>query len=408
MRIRHRFFVWTAAVLLVLFAGSWIGDRVEAGRHLQWARATREDLVSEIEISGTLKAVDSSLLAPPPIAHMYDFKISFLAPEGSEVRKGAPVMAFDTTALGRELEEKKAESDSAMTEIEKTRGDLALQKEKDSLALAEAQANLRKVVLKLDVPVDLVGANERRVEEIDREVDQKQVSYLFSKIESSERAARERMAALETQQHRAQGRVEEIQAQVALLAAKAPRDGTVIYVPDWRGDKKKVGDSAWRGDPVVEIPDLSKMIARGEVDEADAGRVSVGQRVRLKLDAHPDDEFRGAVVSIGKTVVRQSPRNPLKILRIEISLDRTDRTKMRPGMRFRGAIETARVKDATLIPLEAVFTTDHGPVAYRRRLGGTNEVPLELGGRNAKFVQVRSGVSPGDRLQVIPAALPGA
>jgi hypothetical protein len=27
-----------------------------------------------------------------------------------------------------------------------------------------------------------------------------------------------------------------------------PRPGMIIYVPAWRGEKKKVGDSSWRGE----------------------------------------------------------------------------------------------------------------------------------------------------------------
>jgi len=120
-------------------------------------------------VTGTLKAIDTSVLGPPLIADMWEFKVSFLAPEGSDVRKGSPVIAFDTTQLTRELEQKVAERDTATTEIDKTRGDLGLQKEKDGLALAEAEARLRKVALKLDVPVELAGANERRFQEIERD-----------------------------------------------------------------------------------------------------------------------------------------------------------------------------------------------------------------------------------------------
>ena len=254
--------------------------------------------------------------------------------------------------------------------------------------------------------MELGGANERRFQEIERDTALEEVAYLRRKIESSERAARERMAALENQKLQAQRRVQEIQANLEHMLVKAPRDGTVVYVPDWRGEKVKVGDSTWRGRNILEIPDLSKMAALGEVDESDAGRVAMDQTVRLRLDAHPDDEFRGHVVSLANTVARQSPLNPLKVLRIDVSLERTDRTKMRPGMRFRGSIETGRILAATLVPLDAVFPTDRGPVAYRRRFGVVAAVPLELGARNAKSVQVRSGLKPGDVLRLAASVAP--
>ena len=79
------------------------------------------------------------------------------------------------------------------------------------------------------------------------------------------------------------------------MTVKAPRDGTVIYVTNWRDEKMKVGDTCWRGQEVVELPDMSAMMARGQVDEADAGQVSIGQLFRIRLDAHPDVEFTGKV-----------------------------------------------------------------------------------------------------------------
>ena len=72
------------------------------------------------------------------------------------------------------------------------------------------------------------------------------------------------------------------------MAVKAERSGTVVYATSWRDEKKKVGDSAWRGERILEIPDLSAMKGEGDVDESDAGKIRVGQKVRFRLEAHPD------------------------------------------------------------------------------------------------------------------------
>jgi len=88
------------------------------------------------------------------------------------------------------------------------------------------------------------------------------------------------------------------------------------------------------------------------------------------------------------------------VLRVEISLDRTDPAKMRPGMRFLGTVELSRVKKALLIPREAVFVSDRGPVAYRRGSLAVSEVPLKLGRENDKFVEVLGGLAPSDRVLV--------
>ena len=88
------------------------------------------------------------------------------------------------------------------------------------------------------------------------------------------------------------------------------------------------------------------------------------------------------------------------MLKVDIALDRTDPAKMRPGMRFHGTVELGRAKSALLIPRNAVFVTDRGPVAYRRGAFSVNAIPLKLGHENEKSVEVLSGLSASDRVLV--------
>ena len=55
----------------------------------------RADLVLSVEVEGELAAVRSTEIGVPPVAEV-DFKIAFLAPEGSAVKKGESVLRLDT------------------------------------------------------------------------------------------------------------------------------------------------------------------------------------------------------------------------------------------------------------------------------------------------------------------------
>ena len=151
----------------------------------------------------------------------------------------------------------------------------------------------------------------------------------------------------------------------------------------------------------MEIPDLNRMIAKGDVDEIDAGKVAVGQRVSLRLDAHPDDELHGTIVSAATTVQQQqNTRDPLKVLKVQIRLDKSDAAQMRPGMRFQGTIELARAKNALLVPREAVFVSPAGAAVLRRGLFGVETVPLKVGKQNDKVVEVIEGLRDSDRVLI--------
>jgi hypothetical protein len=71
---------------------------------------------------------------------------------------------------------------------------------------------------------------------------------------------------------------------------------------------------------------------------------------------------------------------------------------LRPGMRFRGQVETERLHDVLQIPAEAVFVTPEGPVAYRETRAGLERVPLELGRSSTESIEVKSGLAAGDHI----------
>jgi multidrug resistance efflux pump len=370
-------------------------------------RVSRGDLVTGIDVTGTLSAVDSGSFGPPPVNDVWEYKISMIAPEGSDVKVGAPVLGFDTTDLQKRLDEKSAERDQAHKEIEKNTADLALRREDEKLKLADAEARLRKAQLKLEGPPEIVSSNDRRQIELDFALAKQETESIRQRIASFERAAAAQIALLTSKQLTAASVVNETQNAIKAMSIAAPRNGTIVYVVNWRGDKKKVGDTCWRMERVIEIPDLARMMAKGEVDEADAGKIAVGQRVVFNLDAHPDEEFAGTIREAGRTVQQQQgTKDPIKVLKVNIVLDRTDPAKMRPGMRFHGTVELGRAKSALLIPRSAVFVTDSGPVAYRRGAFSVTAVPLKLGRENEKTVEVVSGLSASDRV-LVPKAVDG-
>jgi HlyD family secretion protein len=387
------------AVAAVLAGAGWTRNKLAADRQGEWVRVTRGDLITGIDVTGTLAAVDSGSFGPPQVNDVWDFKISMLAPEGADVTKGQPVLAFDTTELQKRLDEKSAESEQARKEIEKSRADLALRREDEKLKLADAEGRLRKAQLKLEGPADIVSTKERRQIELDFNLAKQETESIRQRIASFERAASAQIALLSSKQQTAAAIVTETQNDIQAMTVLAPRNGTIVYVINRRGDKKKVGDSCWRMERVIEIPDLARMLADGEVDEADAGKINIGQRVHFNLDAHPDEEFAGTIAEASRTVgQQQGTKDPIKVLKVRIRLDRTDPVRMRPGMRFHGTVELGRANNALLIPRGAVFVTAGGPVAYRRGAFAVTAAPLTLGRENEKTVEVLSGLSPSDRV----------
>jgi multidrug efflux pump subunit AcrA (membrane-fusion protein) len=240
--IKPRFAIPLAVIVLFVFGGWTLRNKLAADRQGDWVRAKRGDLVTGFEVSGTLASVSSESLGPPQLPDVWEFKISMLAPEGAEVKSGRPVVGFDTSELQRRLEEKSAIADESRKQIEKERNDLALNTKDERLKLAEAEARLRKAALKLEAPPDVAGVNAHQQTEIEHAIAKREAQAIRSRVESLERAARARILLLESRKSEAEAIVSRTQSSIQQMTRTAPRDGTVVYITNFRGDKKKVGD----------------------------------------------------------------------------------------------------------------------------------------------------------------------
>jgi hypothetical protein len=360
----------------------------------------RQDLIVDVEVTGTLKAVESEQVGPPAIDEMWEFKIIQMAPEGARVKPGDPVIAFDPSELERKLKDYESEVAAVTQELEKMRAEGKLATLADRLTHEEAEAKRRKADLKADKPADLTAELTARTAVIDRDLARREVTFTGERDRAKRAQESADRSILESRLRRARGRVEEVRAAIARMSVRARRAGTVVYRQDWRGEKKKVGDGTWRAESVLEVASLDRMAATGLVDEVDASRVSVGQRVGLRLEAHPEREYGGVVEKVATLVQTESPESKVKVVQLELRLEATDPLLMRPGMRFRGRIEIARTPGVLQIPLEAVRA---GPTVLRLAGGSARPIPVRLGRRSRAVVEVLDGVHEGDRI-VLPAA----
>lgn len=391
--------VW-AVIVLAALAAAWA---LAAGPDDAAARAERRTLRLTVPVGGVLEAIQTQQIGPPQVSRYWNFKIVRMAPEGSEVDEGDPVLAFDPSELERDLIDYRSRAEKAAEELEKRRHELAVELEDLDMQIAEARSTLGKSELKVEVPEEIVAGRELETARLDQRIAEQRLAALESKREASARAAESELAGLARLRDQARQRVAELEESIDQMTVPAPRAGTVIYLEQRgrggaAGEKPKVGDSVWRGAMVLEIPDLRAMRAVGQVDEVELGRLERGQRVRLRLDAHGGIEYAGRLERVGYTVARESDAVARKVVQVRIGLDRTDVERMRPGMRFRGEIETARLEGVLTVPVVAVRMTPSGPRVRAHRATGWSDVAVELGERDADYVEVRDGLDEGARV----------
>jgi len=388
-----------ALVLLLVLGGcsKHTGD-------LQFVDVKKDDLVIGAEISGDLEAIDSTDIHPPSIGQIWNFKIAQISSDGDDVKAGEPVVAFDPSEVMRDLETMQNEADAAQKKLEQKRNDAALARRDDDLKVAEAESTLKKAGLKAAGSPDLVAAVDLETERLDEQNAKLVLAGAKFHAESTKKSDEQEIAQLAEKATYAKHRAEVLRASLAGMQVMSPRDGTVVIPTDWQGNKKKVGDPAWRGETVLQVVGLGKMQGKGIVDEVDLSRVRTQQPVTLRLDALPDVKLTGHIDQIEKSVDAKSNTDPSRVAKLVIALDKTT-VPLRPGMRFRGEVETEKLAQVVQVPVEAVFVTADGPVAYRKTGGGVEVVKLVLGKRSASSIEVKSGLAAGDRVSRVQ---PGA
>jgi HlyD family secretion protein len=377
----------------VLAAFSWGSSARET--EAPTATARLDSLLQTVDVEGEIAAAGSLDLGPPMVPDMWDYKIAFLADEGTSVKSGQPVVRFDPGALQRQLDEKQAEFEEASQKISRGRLESGDKARDLDLQLSEAKSRLQKAQTKSEIPDELRSRIEAQQAALELTLAQKEVESLEERRKSVGTAETASLRSLISQRDRALGRVTALRAAIDKMTVKAPQDGIVIYKTGWRDEKRKVGDTVWWGEKLIALPDLTKLRGEGDVDEADGGSIAAGQRVTLRLEALPNRDFEATVSRIGSTVRRKSPRVPSKVFRVELAFAKGD-PALRPAMRFRGEIEISRGARVLQIPREAVFFRGGGPVVYTKAWNGFKPVPVKLGRSGRANVEVLSGLGEGD------------
>ncbi len=147
---------------------------------------------------------------------------------------------------------------------------------------------------------------------------------------------------------------------------KSPMAGVVIKKDVELGESVMSGVSSFNAGTVLyTVADLSSLIIRVKLNEVDIAKVTVGQPVRVTLDAYPQLTFSGKVTFVAPAAELV---DKIKVFRVEIELDRLGQ-EFRTGMSANVEILGEKRDGALSIPLEALQRRDGQTVAFELKKG---------------------------------------
>lgn len=304
---------------------------------------TDEASISGVKVTGELQSANSRYFGPPAIPDMWNYTISFMAPDGAEVGPGTPLLRFDSQELMTKLRDKRNSLNEKQKELEKQ---LILGREQLaelSLMVEEARAALDKAELKADIPSDLLAQRDYRENQLIHELAGITLGLRAEELEREEQIQNTEAEILNREIGVLQAEVNQLQGSISSMTIKAPAEGVVIHATDRRNNKHTVGDNVWMGRRVIEFPDLSELQLYLEIPERESARIRVGQSVHFTLDAIPDRSFSGNITELASVVHTRSRNQPAKVFDAIVSLDQPEKGLMRPGMSVNATIVTVAV-----------------------------------------------------------------
>ena len=321
----------------------------------------------------------------------------FLVRRGDHVKQGELVAELENRDLVAAAAEAKTAIDVADSNRRATEGSTIPE------AVVKAQTDLESARQARDSAKKVLDSREQLFKEgalASRQVDESRLAYV--QAQTQYQAADEHLKTLQgvgkeeqsktaaAQVQTAKAHYESQQAQVAYSRVLSPMAGVVADRP------LNEGEIAGPGMPLLTIMDISRVVARVNVPQADAPFVKVGQTAMIT-------QTDSAQPAEGKvTVVSPSTDPNTTTVQVWVQIVNTDE-RLKPGTTVHASIVTEEYKAASVVPAAAILPGEEGGTAVLTVTSDSvaHTRAVKLGIREGNQVQILSGVNPGDEVVVV-------
>jgi HlyD family secretion protein len=400
---RKRLIMWT--VLLGLSAvGGYAAYRygaTSAPVEVQVGKVRRGEFVISVRTRGEIKSTKSVIITAPQAP---DLRITKLAESGRPIRRGEVVVEFDAAAQEQQLLEKSTSVRTADSQIVQTKASHRITDEMDAMNLMTSEFNLERA--KLDASkAEVVSAIEGAKSRIDVGIYEGELSQQKSTIKAHEISQGADLERLRQTKDKTVRDMERARGYLNKMVLVAPSDGIVNVMPNFRTPGSwgqspppfKEGDRVSTGNAIAEIPDLSEMRVELKLDEVDRGKLEIGQKVRVRVDAIPEKEFEATLdwISPIAQVNFRGGGSSEKTFPARATLTSVE-PRLRPGMSASVEIIIESRPNLLMMDARASVMSKGKPSVYIQRGQEFVLVPVEVGARNDKEIIITKGLKEGD------------
>jgi len=389
----RRILLLAPVVVFQISCNKTVEKENEAAPPVQVTAVTQATMRRIVSGDGVLYPIEQANVTPKISAPVQKFYVN----RGDHVKQGQLLAVLenrDLTAAAAESQSGVAQAESNLRSTEGAAVPESVVKAKSDLdAAREARDNAKKILDSRQKLFD-EGALAHRL------VDESQLTY--SQAQAAYQSAQEHLTALQSvskeeqirtahaQVQAAKSHYESVEAQASYSRITSPIAGVIADRP------LNIGEVAAAGAPLLAVMNISKVVARVNVPQSQAGAVKLGQSATVTQPGAAD-QFDGKV-----NVVSPATDPNTTTVQVWIEIDNTDE-RLKPGTAVHAAISTEVYKAATVVPIAAILPGEEGGTAVLTVSADSiaHKRSVKVGVRDGKQVQILSGVNPGEEVVVV-------
>lgn len=287
-----------------------------------------------IRETGELAAINSiSFVIPRYSRRWYEMKIIGLLNHGAIVNKGDSVAQLDPAEINKYILDRESSLETQLAALEK----LYIEQENRR---QENQSRIKNELASFDlkkIEQEATRFESERAQQI-KKLEFKQATINLEKekriLEFNEKINKKNLRIQEIRVQQIEQDIEDAKAIIPLLTLRTPVSGVFQIETNYRGGTRsiyKIGDNIYAGNNLANVPELAFMKVYTQVNETDFLKISLNQKVAVRLDAMPKIVFDGEVSYIGKLCRQKEPNSRQKVFDVEVEILKPDE-RLKPGM----------------------------------------------------------------------------
>lgn len=159
------------------------------------------------------------------------------------------------------------------------------------------------------------------------------------------------------------------------------------------------GATLKNGQPIITIPDMSKLGVEVNIHESHIKKIELGQKVYITAESVPDKTLVGRISKVAVLPDSNASRyNPsLKVYPATVEIDGTH-DFLKPGMSAKVEIIVNELEEVTYVPVQAVFVENSEHFVFVKTLSGYKRQAVRIGAYNNDFIELQEGIEAGDQV----------